>query len=425
MEIFLAAFAAVAVIIGVAVLKQFIVIVRPTQLMVVSGRPRLLTEGASVNYDVKDAQTGVFFRRPFVERVDPMDMRLIPIDIRITNAYSEGGIPLNVHAIANVKVSDDRNLINNAVERFLGRDINDLRQVAKETLEGHLRGVLATLTPEEVNEDRLKFATALIEEAGEDLTKLGLHLDTLKIQAVDDEVNYLASIGRRSIALVIRDAEVAESIAKSEAERSEAEARRAGQVANEEAEGAILQKQNEVRRIKAELEARARSEEEMTEQAALEARARAEQDLQELRKKVEEARLVADVVLPAQAKRQADAMNARGQAATIEQNGRALAEVLQLMTDAWIKAGDDAKDIFLIQNLEQVLATVVERVNAVGVDEVNLLDDGSGRSLAAYASAYPAMVTNVLKELRESTGVDVIGILTPQGPNHSQNKEVE
>ncbi len=407
----LAVIGAFALIISIVVLKQFIVIVRPNQMMVISGRRRLLGDGSQVNYDVKPS--GVFFRKPFVERVDPMDMRNIPIDIRIANAYSEGGIPLNVHAIANVKVSDDRRLINNAVERFLGRDIDELRQVAKETLEGHLRGVLATLTPEEVNEDRLKFAEAMSREAGEDLTKLGLHLDTLKIQAVDDQVNYLASIGRQSIALVLRDAEVAESVAKSEAEQKEAESRQAGQIANEQAASEILQKQNEVRRIKAELEARAKAEEEMTEQAALEARAKAEQELQEIRKEVEQARLMADVILPAEAEREAAALRARGLAAEIEESGHALAEVLQLMTNAWLKAGDSAKDIFLIQNLEQVLSSVVERVNAVAVDEVTLLDDGSGSSLAAYAASYPAMVSSILSELRESTGVDVIGILSP------------
>ena len=169
-----------------------------------------------------------------------------------------------------------------------------------------------------------------------------------------------------------------------------------------------------MRRIQADLDARAKVEEETTEQAALEARARAEKQLQELRKIVEETRLVADIVLPAEAQRKADAMAARGTAASIEENGRAMAGVLQLMTDAWLKAGDQARDIFLIQNLEQVLSTVVERVNAVDVGEVNLLDDGSGTSLAAYAAAYPAMVTNILKELNASTGVDVVGILAPQ-----------
>ena len=120
MEVLVAALCAVGLIITVAIVKKFIVIGRPNQIMVVSGRQRQLTDGTRVNYDVK--KSGMFFRRPFIERVDPMDLRNIPIDIRITNAYSEGGIPLNVHAIANVKVSDDEHLINNAVERFLGQD---------------------------------------------------------------------------------------------------------------------------------------------------------------------------------------------------------------------------------------------------------------------------------------------------------------
>ena len=93
----------------------------------------------------------------------------------------------------------------------------------KETLEGHLRGVLATLTPEEVNEDRLKFAQALMDEADTDFDKLGLHLDTLKIQNVTDTTNYLESIGRRRIAEVIRDAEIAESTAKAESKEMESQ----------------------------------------------------------------------------------------------------------------------------------------------------------------------------------------------------------
>ena len=73
-------------------------------------------------------------------------------------AYSSGGIPLNVHAIANVKLSSDPNLVRNAVERFLGSGMEQIAMVAQQTLEGVLREVLAQPTPEEVNEDRLKFA---------------------------------------------------------------------------------------------------------------------------------------------------------------------------------------------------------------------------------------------------------------------------
>ena len=85
------------------------------------------------------------------------------------------------------------------------------------------------------------------------------------------------------------------------------------------------------------------------------------------------------------------------------------------MTDAWQKAGSDARDIFLIQNLEQVLNTVVQRVSSLEVEEVTLLDGGDGEALPSYVSSYPAMVNSVLSELKTSTGVDVVGILTQTG----------
>jgi len=240
-------------------------------------------------------------------------------------------------------------------------------------------------------------------------------LDTLKVQSVSDEVNYLSSIGREQIARVIKTAEVAESRAKSLAEQAEAQAKQQGEVATQNAEATVLQKQNELRKVKAELDAQARAVEETTEQAALQARAEAEQELQVIRRQVEESRLMADVILPAQADQAAEAFRARGAAADIEESGNAMATVLGLMTEAWKKAGEDARDIFLIQNLEPVLQTVIDRVNSVEIGEVNLLDDGDGTTLARYTAGFPAMVQLVLQELAETTGVDVLEILAPRG----------
>ncbi len=404
-----------AVVLGLitVVAKGFLLICEPNEVLVLSGKQRQLGDGTKVGYRV--IYGGMAIRTPIVERVERMDVRNIPIDIRTTNAYSKGGIPLNVHAVANVKVCKDPKIIGNAIERFPGRDPAEIKRVAKETLEGHLRGVLATLTPEEVNEDRLRFAGALTHEADEDLRRLGLQLDTLKIQSVTDDVNYLNSIGRESIAIVLRDATVAEANNLSAAEQAEAGARRSGEVAKQNAQAAIIGAENEVLQIRAELHAKAQSENERTTAAALQARAEAEQELQQIRQQLEELRLMADVVLPAQAEQEAATLRARGQAAYTAENGKALADVLQLMTDAWIKAGPDARDIFLIQNLEKVLETVVERVNAVTVDEVVLLDNGDGTALPAYVAQYPAMVAQVLQELQNSTGVDVVGILAQPG----------
>ena len=82
-----------------------------------------------------------------------------------------------------------------------------------------------------------------------------------------------------------------------------------------------------------------------------------------------------------------------------------------MMTTAWLNAGEDAKDIFLIQQLEEVLKTVVARVKGLQVHEVTLIDGGDGQALPRHVASFPAMVRQVLEELHASTGVDVTGIL--------------
>jgi len=389
--------------------KQFLFVGRPNELLIFSGRRYALPDGSSVGYRV--VHGGYAWRVPLLEKVDRMELTAIPIELNVTNAYSKGGIPLALHAIANVKVSSDERLYGNAIERFLGRDPGEIRQVAKETLEGHLRGIIARMTPEEVNEDRLKFAEELVDEAGEDFEKLGLTLDTLKVQSVNDDVKYLDSIGRERLADVLATAEIAESTAKADAEEEQARYARESEVANEQAETAIKQRENELRRRLAELEATAKSEEERADQSAKAARAIAEQRLQEIRARLEHLRLSADVVLPAEAGRKADEMRARSEAAQIAADGEAMARVLDMMREAWIKAGPDAKDIFLIQNLEQVLSTVTERVQQLQIDNVTLLDGGDGDALPSHMAALPATVGAVLRELTATTGIDVAGIL--------------
>jgi flotillin len=83
-----------------------------------------------------------------------------------------------------------------------------------------------------------------------------------------------------------------------------------------------------------------------------------------------------------------------------------------MLTDAWLRAGRDAKDIFLIQQVEQVIRLVAERVNTLSVQDVTLLDGGDGQALPRHVASFPATVRAVLEEVRASTGVDVVGILS-------------
>ncbi len=398
-----------AVFVAITFATKFMHICRPNEVLIFSGRKYKAPDGGTVGFRVVTG--GRAFRTPVIERVDRMDMTIMPISVHTKNAYSKGGIPLNLTAIAHVKVDSSHAVMGNAIERFLGRDRGEIMKVARETLEGNLRNVIATLTPEEVNQDRLKFSKHLAEEVDEDLEKLGLQLDTLKIQTVTDDANYLDNIGREQIANIKKMAEIAESNAKREATMVQAECQGRAEVARANAQALIAQKQNELRRFVAEQEARAKSEEERAAAAAEAARARAEAKLQQVRTKVEEARLTADVSIPAEAQRRAEEVLAQGRAAAIAETGRVSAEVLKMVAGAWAKAGDDAKEIFLIQRVEELLGMVAHSVKNAHVGSVSLLDDGDGTALARYVSSYPAALKAVLDQIRDATGIDIPGIL--------------
>jgi flotillin len=337
-----------------------------------------------------------------------------PTDILVQNAYSRGNIALEIHAIANVKIHSDERWLRNAVERFLNRSRSEIEIVAKQTLEGAVREVVAQLTPEEVNQDRLKFAEKLIHAAEDDLQKLGLQLDTLKIQHVSDGTGYLDSIGRPVIAAALRDAENAENQAGQETQQAQAEANRRAEVTRANSQTAIQRKQNELRQVKAQLEGEAQAVEREAEAAAKTARAQAEKELQGYRASLEQRRLTAEVVIPAQIQQQAQSILAKGQAAPTIENGAAQVEVLRVLSEAWASMGTDAREIYVIQHLEQIVGAVVSNVEGIEVGEVNVLDQGDGQALASYAATYPKIVASVMKSLKDSTGVDVPSILAGQ-----------
>ncbi|MCH7945147.1 MAG: flotillin family protein, partial [Armatimonadetes bacterium] len=389
---------------------SWVKVCRPNEALIITGKKQTLPDGRELHTTALTSGRAIAW--PIIRKVDRLSLALFEVPISVHNGYSKGGIAMNLEAIANVKISSDRLVLNNAIERFLESDQLELRLVAKETLEGHLRGVIADLTPEQVNEDRLKFAESLTRESEEDLNKLGLHLDTLKILHVSDEVGYLDALGRKAIANIIRGAEIAESDANRAAEQAESENEGRANVKRAQADAEIAKMRNELRQIRAELEARVQSEEERTTAAAREARAKAEQELQGIRTKLEGIRLNVDKVLPADANRRAEEYNARGEAAEIRERGQAVAQALDLLYGAWKEAGPSALQISLIEDLEAILDAAVRGVKKVDIQGLSIIDGGDGRTLSNYIGAYPAMLSEVFKAVDETVGIDIPGVLS-------------
>jgi flotillin len=407
------AIAAIAFSLGVLVFislwRTFLYICRPNEVLVVAGRKTKLPTGETLNFSV--IQAGRHWRVPFVQTVARMDVRIIPIELAVTKVLSNGGIPLDVHAIANVKITSDPRYIHNAVERFLNLPPENIRLSAKQMLEGVLRGVVSQLTPEQVNEDRIEFANKLLEITSDDFNKMGLHLDTLKIQRVEDEAQYLVNIARTLIANALRDAENAENVANQEVAQEEAAARQLAEVAQKDAQIGVAQKRNQLRALVGQLEGTAQSVEREARVAAEQARAEAEQGLQTVRKELETKRLHAEMVLPAEAERTAAALIAEGEAAPRRAQGEASAQVIRLMADALKAAGPHAREMFVLSQLDTLVGQVAQKVQGIQIGQVQVVDGGDGQALPALSASFPQTVTAVLASLEDLTGINLSQML--------------
>lgn len=389
----------VSVLAILGIIRANLKICQPNEVLIFSGRKRRLSGGSVVGYRV--IQGGRGFRIPLIEKVDRLELNTIPIDLTVTNAYSKGGIPLTVRAIANVKVASNETELSNAVERLLGKSLGEIQTIAKETLEGNLRGVLATLTPEEVNEDRLKFAKELLAEADNDLSNLGLQLDTMKIQSVEDDAGYLDAIGRQQSAHIIAAARVAEADKMKQARLAEASAGKS-----------IEEAENELRILKAQLAARAQAEEARIDVAADVAEARAKQELAMEEIKLAEKRQRAEVVVAAEADRLAKEEIAKGNAARILEDGQAEVEVLRQKLALWLDAGQDAERLFLIQMLPDILRQVVNTVDNLKIDRLTVVDSGQGSGVPSVFNQIAGSTPALLESLKASTGIDIAGMLS-------------
>ena len=390
---------------GLLLLNRLLCICGPNEILVISGRRHVLADGSSVGYKVLHGGRGI--RIPILEEINRMDTRIVPVMVEVKNAYSRGGIPLVVHAIANVKIATDPGLVRNAIERLLNVPASGIATVARQTLEGVLREVVAELTPEEVNEDRLKFAATLMRNAKDDFDKLGLELDVLKVQSVSDEQGYLNSLGRALIAGMIRDAENAENGARQVIAEAEAEARQRAETASKQAETAVLTTRNQLRAELAKLEAEAKAVENEAAMAEQTARAEAEQELQLLRAELERRRLEVEVTIPAEAARRAAEARARAEAAPALEAGKATAEALRLLSEQWGQAGGAGRELYVLQHLDELVAHAANRVAESRLGELSVVDGGDGQSYARAMAMYPRAVAQVVAAVGEVLGADM------------------
>jgi len=185
----------------------------PDEALIVYGRRKLI--GRKVRDDKGEAEGfrivrgGGTFVWPAWENFEILSLRMMTLDIDLVHVYTVQGIPINVKAVAQVKVNGDITHIRRAAEGFLGVPPTQIQSTIKETVAGHLRGIIGTLTVEELYRDQKRFQDSVREEAHRDLEGMGFEFRSFVFREIQDDEGYLNALGQPKIQEALKNARIA------------------------------------------------------------------------------------------------------------------------------------------------------------------------------------------------------------------------
>merc|ERR1719481_536525 len=360
------------------------------------------------------------------------------------NVETAQGVPLTVTGVAQVKIMKNPELLHTASEQFLGKKEHEIKSTVLQTLEGHLRAILGTLTVEEVYKDRDQFASLVREVAAPDVGRMGIEILSFTIKDVYDNVDYLSSLGKSQTAAVKRDAEIGVAQANRDAGIREAECEKAAMDIKYSTDTKIednsrafkLQKANfdkEVNSAKAEaqlayelqaakIQQKIRNEEIQIQ--VVERRKQIEIEEQEIKRKEKE--LTATVKLPAEAEaykvqtvaegnrtKVVETAKAEGEkikligaadARAVEAVGKAEAEGMRLKAAAYKNYGDAAVMSLVLEALPSIAAEVAAPL--AKTDEIVLIGGNNNTT-----NEINKLVGTLPPAIQALTGVDITGAL--------------
>jgi flotillin len=429
----------------------------PNEAFIVTGRKGRSVEGADgvMATDLsgqKVVMGASVFVLPVVQKLQVMGLSSRRIHVEIQGAVSKQGIRSNLQGVAIVKVGGTEDAIRAAAQRFLNQQ-NEIEEFTREVLAGALRSIVGRLTIEEIIRDRTAFASAVAEEAEHSMTNQGLVLDTFQLQDILAEGSYLQDLGRPEAARVLKDAAIAEALARQQAEQARllaeesiAEANRnlalkqagiqaeidaakaqsaaAGPLAEAERQQFILAEQQKVAERNAELKQRqldtevrkpadaarykVEQEAEAAKNAAIaEADARRQATIAAAQASAEQSRLTGEGERSRRAAL-AEAVEREGsaEAAAILAKGNAEAAAMQSKADSFNAYGEAAVLDLLLRVLPQVVSAAAAPVGAI--DKLTVISTDGASSLTKTVASTVAQGIQMGTDL---TGVDLTQLL--------------
>lgn len=244
---------AVALVVPVVIIISIVVVlsrytkVGPNEVLIISGRKHTYRDpdGTDHKRGFRIVKGGGTFVYPVVEKVDILSLELLTIDVQTPEVYTSKGVPVKVDGVAQIKVKGDDISIATAAEQFLGKSSEEISRIATQTLEGHLRAILGTMTVEDIYQNRDAFASKVQEVAAGDMANMGLGIVSFTIRDIRDGQGYLEALGKPRIAQVKRDAQIAQAEADRDAMIKSSQATQAGQEAKFAADTKIAEAQRD------------------------------------------------------------------------------------------------------------------------------------------------------------------------------------
>ena len=405
----------------------------------------LVVYGSTGRGSAKCVHGGGTFVWPIIQDYEYLSLTPISIEANLTNALSRQNIRVDVPCRFTVGISTEPDSMNNAAERLLGLTPNDIQDMARDILFGQLRLVIASMSIEELNQDRDAFQENIKKNVEIELKKIGLKLINVNITDIKDESGYIEALGKEAAAKAINEAKV--SVAKEEMRgetgkadfqketRIRTSAANAAAVAGEnQAKVEIANSDAERREKEAEAQRKAVAAEKVAEAKALEEAYAAQRAAELARAERESATQRANIIVPqeiekqrkiieAQAEAEQKRVNAQGEAdaifAKMEAEGKGLFEILTKQAQGYYKmiqaAGGDATKAYtllLLEKLPELVKTQVDAIKGINIDKVTVWDTNGGNgadgktSTANFLSGLYKSVPP-LAELFEQAGMNL------------------
>jgi len=423
----------------------------PDQIMVIYGRTERTADGRPK--PSKTLHGGAALVWPLIQDYAYISLKPMTINIDLRGALSLQNIRINVPSTFTIGVSTEPTIMANAAERLLGFKVEDIEEMAKEIIFGQLRLTVATLTIEQINQDRDSFLELIQKNVGQEMRKVGLYLINVNIVDITDESNYIESIGKKAASEAVerarvdvanaerdgavgsaeadraREIQVAENMAQAEKGKKAAEADQ--RVFVNEQEAIAVEGENSSQAQIAKVNADLAEAEALAKQRAEIAKAQAEAEIQKSKYVEEEERLRAsDIVreniqkqqieIAAEAEAERQRRIASGQADAVlmqyEAEATGVQKVLQAKANGYASlvksTGGDAKaaaTLLMVEKIEEMVSAQVEAVKNLKIDSITVWDGGGSTDGSATSDFISSLVRSLppLHDVARNAGVDL------------------